>query len=188
MSYRKPPAYGKALVARRKLGERIGLLVVAVHDWEVGVDLASRPNVARVVVPEDTLPHELDWSPCVALDCLVCGDCPEPVFYAAVTMLHAAGAASIWGQFADGVARLEPMRSKMAPFGFIATDTPFPIQSLGIALQMYREWALMTRAGVYGTKAYAPARFDVFLRVFGEQLAQRAIEWVDKKHDEARAA
>lgn len=167
--YKKPLAYSKALVSRRKLGERIGLLIVGVHDWEAGRDLEARSGTARIVVPEDALPHELDWTPAVALDCLVVGECPEPVFYAAVTMLHAAGAASIWGSFADGAWRLERYLSKSTPQGFYATDGPVQAGKIGQALKNHRDHALMTKRGLYGTPPYASARLDAFRNAFGDK-------------------
>ena len=105
--WRQPPLGGRPLIGRRKAGERIGLLIVAVHDDAAGHALAQRSGTARVQVRVDMLPHELDWSCAVALDCLVLGECAEPVFWATVTMLYAAGAASIWGEFDSGIWRLE---------------------------------------------------------------------------------
>lgn len=155
------PAYAKAVIGRRKLGERIGLLVVSLHDWSAGQDLAARPNVARVVVAEDTLPHELDWSFCVALDCLVVGDCEDAVFWAAVTMIYAAGAASIWGDFGGSIFRLERWLSKSTPLGFYAEEGPVPVERLGRAVAANREYGLMCRRGVYGTPMFDAARVQL---------------------------
>jgi hypothetical protein len=165
----QPPAGGRPLIGRRKAGERIGLLIVAVHDDTAGRELALRSGTARVQVMIDTLPHELDWSCAVALDCLVMGECAEPVFYAAVTMLHAAAAASIWGVFADGVWRLERYLSKATPQGFYAADGPVEPSGLAYAMKMHREHALMTRRGIYGTPHYAQARLAAFRNVFGDK-------------------
>lgn len=165
----QPPAGGRPLLGRRKAGERIGLLIVAVHDDAAGRELALRSGTARIQVMIDTLPHELDWSCSVALDCLVLGECAEPVFYATVTMLHAAGAASIWGVFADGVWRLERYLSKATPQGFYATDGPVEPAKLAQAIKIHREYALMTRRGLYGTAPYAPARLAAFRNIFGDK-------------------
>lgn len=187
--YRKPPAYGKQLLARRKLGERIGLLVVAVHDWDAGRELASRSGTARIVVDEADMPHELDWSCAVALDCLLVGDCDRSVFYAAATMLFAAGAASLWGDFGDGIWRLERWHTKCCPMGFYADDGPVQPARLGVALATHRSWALMTRAGVYGTKLFDSARDAEYAKAFGP-LAEKAQAWVaeHRRTNEARAA
>ena len=165
----QPPAGGRPLLGRRKAGERIGLLIIAVHDDTAGRELALRSGTARVQVMIDTLPHELDWSCAVALDCLVLGECAEPVFYAAVTMLHAAGAASIWGVFSDGVWRLERYLSKATPQGFYATDGPVEPSGLALAMKLHREHALMTRRGIYGTPPYAHARLAAFRNIFGDK-------------------
>lgn len=188
-SYKPPLAWGKALMARRKLGERIGLLVVSVHDWDAGSDICARANTARVVVPDDKLPHELDWSPVVALDCLIVGDCADSVFWATVTMLFAAGAASIWGVFAGEVWRLERWASKLCPQGFFAADGPVPESRLGLALQINRDWSLMTRAGVYGTAMFDAARTAAYEKIFGAK-ADQAMAWVDARRARcsARAA
>lgn len=177
---RKPVAYGKEIIGRRKLGERIGLLVVGLHDWNAGLALCSKPGVARVIVAEDDLPHELDFSCAVGLDCLIVGDCDERVFYAAATMLYAAGAASIWGEYPDGAWRLERWSSKCCPEGFYAADGPFSAGRLARALSLHRDWALMTAEGVYGTAAFAPARLAVFQQAFAH-MAERAMGWVDEQ-------
>ena len=167
-AWRQPPAYGRPLIGRRKAGERIGLLVVAVHDESAGHNYASRPNTARVAVLEDALPHELDWSCAVALDCLVVGACDVRVFYAAVTMLYAAGAASLWGEFIDGIWRLERWQSASAPAGFYAADGPIDPARFGAALAAHRSWALLRGAGVYGTPAFSAARTAEFAHAFGQ--------------------
>jgi hypothetical protein len=188
-TYAKPPAFGKALIGRRKLGERIGLLVVAVHDWDAGKELASRSGTARVVVDVDQLPHELDWSCAVALDCLIVGGCAEAVFYATATMLFAAGAASIWGEFEDGIWRLERWPYPGCPSGFLVEDGPVPAARFGTKLAAYRSWALLTRAGVYGTRVFDAARDAEYAKAFGP-LAEKAQAWVGEKRgfDQPRTA
>lgn len=189
MSYAKPLAYGKQLVGRRKLGERVGLLVVALHDWNAGLDVAARTGVARVMLAEDVLPHEADWSCAVALDCLVVGECDPAVFYAAVTMLFAAGAASIWGQFADGVYLLRRWPSRCCPMGFYAEGEAISPGRFARALSVHRDCSLLIRAGVYGTNLFDSARAEVFDKAFGH-LSQKAQAWVATKRGftEARAA
>lgn len=176
----QPPAYGRPLIGRRKAGERIGLLIVAVHDDAAGRELAARPNTARVAVLEDALPHELDWSCAVALDCLIVGACAERVFYAAATMLYAAGAASLWGEFSDGIYRLERWASKLCPMGFHAAEGPVSPERLGVALATHRSWSLMRRAGVYGTPAFASARAGEFDRAFGP-ASDKVRQMIDKR-------
>lgn len=179
--YAKPLAYGKQLLVRRKLGERIGLLVVALHDWNAGLEMASRPHVARVMLDEGQMPHECDWSPVLALDCLIAGDeVDDAVFYATATMLYAAGAASIWGEFPDGIWRLERWHSKCCPMGFYAEAGPIAPERFGRALAAHRDCSLLIRAGVYGTKLYDAARAAVFDQAFGP-LSAKAQAWVAEK-------
>ena len=181
-TYRKAPAYGNALLARRKLGERIGLLIVAVHDNDLGRELAARSGTARVLVHETTLPHELDWTCAVALDCLIC-DCDETLLYATATMLFAAGAASIWAQFDEGIFRLERYRSDRR--GFIAPEWPVAPGALGRAIQAHRQLSLLRREGVYGAPIFDGARDELLASIFGP-LADKAKAWLQR--GQARAA
>jgi hypothetical protein len=180
----QPPANGRPLIGRRKAGERIGLLIVAVHDHAAGNELALRPNTARVQVMIDTLPHELDWSCVVALDCLIVGACRPELFYATATMLYAAGAASIWGEFDDGLWRLARWHSASCPTGFYADDGPIQPNRLGEALAVHRSWELMRSAGVYGTKLFDAARDAEFTQIFGP-LAEKAQAWMSQNQRRA---
>lgn len=190
MIYAKPLAYGKQLVGQRKRGERIGLLVVSLHDWNAGLEMASRAGAAQVVLDVDCLPHECDWSPAVALDCLIVGaDVDDSIFYAAATMLYGVGAASIWAMFPDGIWRLERWHSKSCPSGFYAEAGPVAPGAFGRALAVHRDCSLLIRAGVYGTKLFDAARAAVFDQAFG-QLSAKAQAWVAEKRgfDVPRAA
>jgi hypothetical protein len=185
----QPPVGGRPLIGRRKAGERIGLLIVSVHDEAAGRELALRSGTAHIQVRVDMLPHELDWSCAVALDCVILGTCSQALFYATATMLYAAGAASIWGEFDDGIWRLERWHSASCPTGFYADDGPVPLSRLGEALAFHRSWALMRRAGVYGTELFDAARDAEFSKIFGP-LAEKAQAWLGQKlgNDMARAA
>ena len=176
----KPLAYINALRERRRAGERIGLLVVSVHDWESGKDLEARANVARLVVPPDGLPHEFDWSAVVALDCLLVGQCQEAVFYASALMLRSASAASVWAEFDDGVWRLDSGSAKWYRHGLVAVEGPVLPSEFPAALRNFRERSLLTRAGVYGTRAFDAARTALFDQVFGP-LSAKAQAWVAEK-------
>jgi hypothetical protein len=83
----RPLAYGKELAARRRNGERIGLLVVSVHDWEAGKWFEGRSEVARLVLPEDVPVGEADWSLCHGLDVVICGGASDVDFYAAASVV-----------------------------------------------------------------------------------------------------
>ena len=176
----KPLPYAKALRDRRLAGERIGLLVVSVHDWEAGKYLECQPNVARLVVPQDGLPHEFDWSCAVALDCFLLGRCDEAVFYAAALMLRSAKAASVWAEFDDGIWRLAKGSPKWYRHGLIAEEGPIAPEKFAAALRNYRERCLLTRAGVYGTRAFDAARSALFDQIFGP-LSAKAQAWVAEK-------
>lgn len=188
MTYRRPMAYAKELVARRKAGERIGLLIVSLHDWETGKALALRPGAARVVLDIDMLPHEVDWSPCAALDCLLVGDCDASVFYAAALMALAGGAASLWGEFSGDVWRIERCGQRLYPHGFVAIEGPYVGAAFRNALDAHRKHSLMTRTGVYGSPIFDAARDAVIEQIFSP-MADKAKVWLRKQHaQKARAA
>lgn len=152
-------AYAKDLAARRRNGERVGLLVVSVGDWEAGKWYEGRPEVCRVMLPADVAPAEADWSVAIALDVLVCGSAPDAVFYAACDALHRAGAASLWGDFEGGFYRLEHHPSPTGKFpNWVSVGDGIPLQKLGAAVKAYREQAILQRIGVYGSQKYKAAR------------------------------
>ena len=169
MSFKRPLAYAADLLAARRSGTRIGLLVVSVHDWRAGKYLLERSGTARVVVAPDHMPHELDWSSVVALDCLFVGQCADPVFWAAITMAAAAGAASLWGDFSDGIYRLSHCSRAVIPSGFYAADGPFESVCMGRALRNYRDFALMAWRDSYASQAFDMARSAAFCRSFGDR-------------------
>ena len=150
---RKALAYGKDLAARRRNNERVGLLVVALHDWDAGKWFEGRPEVARVLLPDDVLVADADWSVCLALDVLVCGEVPDALFYAACAALEKAGAASVWGDFSTGVCLIERVGQR-----FVAVDGPYPVEKLGAALRQHRSAAILLRLGMYASRVYDGAR------------------------------
>ena len=182
----RAPAYAKNLIARRQRGERIGLLVVGVHDWSAGEELVAQAGVARVVVPADTLPHALDWSCAVALDCLVVSAAPQEIDDAVLTMLQAAGAASLWGWFAEGIIELQPFASKYGP-PFVSRGEAVPPALFKRKLRDHHSDALMLRQGAYASPIYDAAREAAWCDVFGVGEAA-AIALLSARPVEARAA
>lgn len=162
----RAPAYAKDLIARRIKGERIGLLVVGVHAWSAGEEFMAAPGVARVVVPDGTLPHALDWSCAVALDCLVVSAAPQEIDDAVLTMLQAAGAASLWGWFEEGIVELQPFASKYGP-PFVSRGEAVPPALFKRALREHRRSALMLHQGAYASPIYDAAREAAWCDVFG---------------------
>lgn len=147
------PAYAKELVERRRNGDRVGLVVVSLHDWKAGLWFAGRPEVVRVVLPSDTPVAQVDWSFALALDVVVCGAASDTDFYAACDALQAAGAASLWGDFSDGVWLLERGIRLWS-----AVDGPFALKSLPPALRLHRTVMMMLRRGFYGSRVFDSAR------------------------------
>ncbi|MBK8895384.1 MAG: hypothetical protein IPN64_15555 [Propionivibrio sp.] len=144
----RAPAYAKDLIARRRKGERIGLLVVGVHDWHGGRGVCRAPWRGARGRSDDTLPHELDWSCAVALDCLVSWRLDAGVFRCRLTMLQAAGAASLWCEQESGIVLIEPFESKYWP-PFLSVGEPVPPALFKRALREHRRAALMIRRGVW---------------------------------------
>lgn len=150
--------YAKAVAERRRAGERVGLLVVAVHDWAAGSWFDGRPEVCRVVLPDDLAVEAADWSVCLALDVVVCGSADAAVFNAVVRAALAAGAVSCWGEFGDGLHRLAAVGRR----GVVAVDGPFPPAKLGAVLQAYRPAALALGIGGYGSRVFEATRAAMF--------------------------
>lgn len=146
-------AYAKSVIDRRQSGARIGLLVVAVSDWEAGKWFESRPEVCRVLLTEEVAVDAADWSISLALDCVVCGHADDARFYSVCNALRRAGAASIWGEFDDGIWLLEPVGKR-----WLAVEGPYHLGRLGAALRSHREVMMMLRKGFYGSRIFDGAR------------------------------
>jgi len=158
----KPLAYSKALLEQRQAGQRVGLLVVSVHDWSAGQWFAERPEVARLVLPADVAVDAADWSICLALDVLVCGGAPDAVFYAACAALKRHGAASVFGEFAEGVCLLETVGKR-----WVAVDGPWPVERMGAVLRRHRETMMLLQLGFYGSRVFNAARLALIDNVSG---------------------
>jgi len=158
----KPLAYSKALVDKRKAGQRVGLLVVSVHDWDAGKWFEARAEVARVVLPTDVAVDAADWSVCLALDCIVTGAAVDGTFYEACAALKRCGAASVWGEFSDGFWLLEPAGRRM-----VAVEGPYPLNRMGAVLRQHRETMMMLQLGFYGSRVFNAARLAVLDNVPG---------------------
>jgi len=161
---RRPLAHGKALAERRRAGERVGLLVVSLHDWKAGTWFVGRQEVSRVVLPADLAVCDADWSVCLALDVVVCGSATDAVFYDAVRAVVAAGAVSCWGDFDSGICRLDVLPAGSA----VAVSDPLPAAKLGAALRHYRTTALALRLGGYKSRAFDAVRAALFGGLLGE--------------------
>lgn len=163
---KRSPAFAKDVVARRQRGERVGLLVIALHDWNAGRWFDARPEVSRVVVPDDIEPKQVRFDVAHALDVVICGSPTLPDFYAYVSALELAGPASIWGEFDDGFWRLE--RSRFGRRDWEGSDGPLPVQWLAKAVHAHRQWALLRGEGLYGLPAFAAARKAAYSSLFGD--------------------
>jgi hypothetical protein len=116
---------------------------------------ADKPNVARICALEDFEIGRGDWSVCAGLDCLVCGDCSAERFALAAVACLCSGAASVWGEYTEGVFRLDLWR--VAPY-FVTTGPAIPFERFGTALASYRETAMLLQEGFYGSAAFQPVR------------------------------
>lgn len=155
----KPPAYARDVQAQLAAGQRIGLLVVAVHDWDAGKDLADKPNVARIVLPPDLPPEGADLSILQGLDVLVCG-VDSPAFWMTVRGAFAWRAATVWIDDADDVLRL-------TDYPTLTTLQRSPRNRLAAALTAHREMALLSREWPYDQPVFEPARQSLMRRLFG---------------------
>ena len=166
MSARRSPAYAREVSSRRQQGERIGLLVVAVHDWQAGKWFENRPEVARVVIPDDQPLHSVRFDCAHALDVLLCGSGSSTDFDVVADALAKAEPASVWAEYDDGIWRIE----RISPnYGWVSLDGPYPVQWMGRAVQNHRAWCLMRGEGIYGRPVFAAARLAAFTSVFGDE-------------------
>jgi hypothetical protein len=154
--------YAAALSDRRMAGERVGLLVVSVHDWNAGKWFEAKPEVGRVVLPADVAVDAADWSICLALDCLVCGAAVDGTFYEVCDALKRCGAASVWAEMEDGICLIEPVGRR-----WVVIDGPYQLNKLGAALRKHRETAMMLGLGFYGSRVFNAARLALIDNVAG---------------------
>lgn len=165
------PAYARDVFRHRQSGLPIALLVWALHDWNAGKWFRGEPSVLRVVVPDDLPILDVDWSVATALDCLIVGlPDDDAMFYAAAKLLNAAGAASVWGAYPDGLWRLEPWAF---PPGFVATAGPVAHENLLCQLTLWRHVGLMAGDGVYAQPMFREARVLAYAQIFGAEVADR---------------
>ena len=164
MIARRSPAYAREVSGRRQSGERIGLLVVAIHDWKAGKWFENRPEVARVVIAQDQPLNAIRFECAHALDVLLCGSGSTKDIDQVATALAKAEPASVWAEYQDGIWRLE-----YASREWLAVEGPYPIQWLGRAIQTHRTWCLMRGEGIYGRPVFAEARLEAYRAVFGAE-------------------
>lgn len=161
---RRSLAFAKKLAEHRRSGGRVGLLVISLHDWKAGQWFENSPEVFRVVLPDDLPVDAADWSVCLALDVLLCGSADDVAFSAAVRFVLAAGAVSVWGDYADGVHRLEALSTGSV----VAVDGPYPVAKLGAVLRSFRSAALALRLGGYGSRVFDSVRDAMFGALLAE--------------------
>lgn len=154
---KRMPPFGREVLARRKSGQRVGLLVVAVSDWRAGDDWLVRDGVSRVVVPWDFELAAVDWSFARALDVLVVagGGTPQSRLEAVAVSLSAADLNSLWletvmpGSYELGVT--EPIvfphfQEGQRMYGGV---TVWPASQLGRRLKARRELNALTCRGAF---------------------------------------
>jgi len=161
---RKSPAYAREIIARRKGGERIGLLVVSAHDWKSGNWFEDRPEVARVVIPPDVPFDQVRFDCAHALDVLLCGAGTTAEFNTLASALALSEPASIWADYEDGIWRLEH-----SSLGWLTVEGPYPLPWLSRAISTHRAWCLMPGDAIYGRPVFAAARQAAFVSVFGDE-------------------
>lgn len=161
---RRAPAYAREVSARRQRGERVGLLVVAVHDWQAGRWFDGRQEVARVVVSDDQPLHSVRFDCAHALDVLICGAGSAKDFEQLADALAKAEPASVWAEYEDGIWRMDRTKG-----GWLAVEGPLPVQWLARAIQTHRAWCLMRGEGIYGRPVFADARLAAYASVFGDE-------------------
>ena len=72
------------------------------------------------------------------------------------------GAVSVWGEFSDGIWRIEASGKDR----IVCVDGPFPIKKLGAVLNAFRPTAIALGIGGYGSSLFDP----VHAAMFGELI------------------
>lgn len=161
----RQPAFANQLRERRIAGERIGLLVLAVHHWNCGDAFAERPGAFRIVIPPDLPPAGADYSSIAGLDVVICGT-EWPAMYMAARGAIAAPSASVWVELADGVKEVEhhwscPPGELLSVGGFV------PPGAFARHLQSLRKMRLLSGDGVYGAESFRAVREQAWIETFG---------------------
>lgn len=159
----RPPAYARELLAKRQEGKRIGLLLVAVDDWDGGWYFRGKPNVCRIVCPQDFEIAGADFAVAAGVDVLVCGDGDVARLDAATLACLAAGAASVWGEYSDGLWRTTYW-PHWAPH-VLCEDGPVPVEAFAVWLAAFREREVLTESGFYGQPMFRPVRDGLLARL-----------------------
>lgn len=164
----KRPAYTRALTERVAAGHPVALVVVSLHDWRHGRLLEDRPGVVRMVVPPDVPAGEVDLSLLFGHDVLVLGG-DDVAFYTLALMALMVRAQSVWGEFADGLARCETLPSGR----LVTTRTVEDADALLELLPAMRMCAAVAGAGAFADPVFRPARAAAIGQVFGQAFAER---------------
>lgn len=159
----RAPAYARELMARRAEGQRIGLLLVSVDDWKGGWYFEDRPNVCRVVCPPDFDIAGADFSVAEGCDVLVCGEGAAQRLDMATLACLSAGAASVWGEYNDGLWRTTFWPHE-APF-LLCEEGPVAFADFAAKLAAFREVQILLGAGYYGKPMFRPVRMDMLMRL-----------------------
>lgn len=160
---RRMPGYAREILEKRAEGRRIGLLMVAVDDWNGGWYFRGKPNVERVVCPEDFDFSGADFSVASGCDVLVCGEgAPERLNLATLACLSA-GAASVWGEYNDGLWRTTFWPHE-APY-LVCEEGSVSYADFAAKLAAFREREILLEAGGYGKPEYRPVRMALLARL-----------------------
>lgn len=161
-------AYARKVLERIASGEPVRLVVISLRDWSAGKLMGDRPGVVRLVVPPDAPLADLDWSPLFALDVLVIGG-EMGEMTAVLRLCLAAGASTVWGDYDEGFARVEPCGIR----GLEAKDVAQHVDDLLDMLPNIRTVLLLTGSGVFAAPVFREPRFVLFGALFGARVADR---------------
>lgn len=157
------PAYAYDVLQKRQEGKRIGLLLVSVDDWKGGWYLADKPNVCRIVCPPDLDIAAGDFSVAEGCDVLVCGESAVERLDMATLACLSAGAASVWGEYNDGLWRTSFWPHE-APY-LLCEDGPVSYAAFAAHLANFREISILLEAGHYGKPMFRPVRMAMLARL-----------------------
>lgn len=160
-------AYATELLAARANCERVGLVVVGVHDWDGPRAWVGAPGVAQLVLAPDVAPEAADWSPLALLDVLVTAcagvdGASDAPWHDVVMAAFANGAASVWVELDAGVQRVYLLRGRMLG------DRVVPRRKFGAALREHRVRCLAFADWPFDDAAFDDARRAHYAEMIGD--------------------
>lgn len=143
----KRPPYGNAVFTRRRAREVLWLLVVGVGRWKAGEGLFARPDLARIVVPDDFDLGYGNFDFVAGLDVLVVdeSDLADRGAAVAAVLLTVGRANTVWRQCGPQVDEVVLVGGQAMPVGL----SPVRVGDFPVALERRRAGMALLGQGIW---------------------------------------